>query len=65
MVGRMAHWGLHFVSGGRLGRKDIRGMVQNDPLRAYLEQYLAADPASGEIYGVDQSLADGWLKSWR
>ena len=63
MVGRMAHWGLHFVSGGRLGRKDIRGMVQNDPLRAYLEQYLAADPASGEIYGVDQSLADGWLKS--
>ena len=28
MMGRMAHWGLHFVSGGRLGRKDIRGMVQ-------------------------------------
>jgi hypothetical protein len=22
MMGRMAHWGLHFVSGGRLGRKD-------------------------------------------
>ena len=63
MMGRMAHWGLHFVSGGRLGRKDIRGMVQNGPLRAYLEQHLAADPATGEIYGVDQSLANGWLKS--
>ena len=44
-MGRMTHWGLHFVSGGRLGRKDIRGMVQNAPLRAYLEQHLAADPA--------------------
>ena len=39
------------------------GWCKNDPLRAYLEQHLAADPASGEIYGVDQSLADGWLKS--
>lgn len=63
MMGRMAHWGLHFVSGGRLGRKDIRGMVQNDPLRSYLREHLAADPATGEICGVDQNLADGWLKA--
>ena len=33
MASRMGHWGLHFVSGGRLGRKDIRGMVNNKPLR--------------------------------
>ena len=63
MMGRMAHWGLHFVSGGRLGRKDIRGMVQNAPLRSYLQEHLAADPATGEICGVDQNLADGWLKA--
>ena len=63
MMGRMAHWGLHFVSGGRLGRKDIRGMVQNDPLRSYLREHLAADPATGEICGVDQNLADGWLRA--
>jgi NTE family protein len=63
MMGRMAHWGLHFVSGGRLGRKDIRGMVQNAPLRSYLEQHLAPDAATGEICGVDQNLADGWLKA--
>ena len=63
MIGRMAHWGLHFVSGGRLGRKDIRGMVQNAPLRSYLQEHLAADPATGEICGVDQNLADGWLKA--
>ncbi|MCH1598070.1 MAG: patatin-like phospholipase family protein [Pseudomonadales bacterium] len=63
MMGRMAHWGFHFVSGGRLGRKDIRGMVQNAPLRSYLQEHLAADPATGEICGVDQNLADGWLKA--
>jgi NTE family protein len=63
MMGRMAHWGLHFVSGGRLGRKDIRGMVQNAPLRSYLQEHLAADRATGEICGVDQNLADGWLKA--
>jgi NTE family protein len=63
MMGRMAHWGSHFVSGGRLGRKDIRGMVQNAPLRSYLQEHLAADPATGEICGVDQNLADGWLKA--
>ena len=63
MMGRMAHWGLHFVSGGRLGRNDIRGMVQNAPLRSYLQEHLAADPATGEICGVDQNLADGWLKA--
>ncbi|MDP6186374.1 MAG: patatin-like phospholipase family protein [Pseudomonadales bacterium] len=63
MMGRMAHWGLHFVSGGRLGRKDIRGMVQNAPLRSYLQEHLAADPATGEICGVDQNLTDGWLKA--
>lgn len=63
MMGRMAHWGLYFVSGGRLGRKDIRGMVQNAPLRSYLQEHLAADRATGEICGVDQNLADGWLKA--
>ena len=63
LMGRMTHWGLHFLSGGRLGRKDIRGMVQNAPLRSYLEQHLAADPETGEICGVDQNLADGWLKA--
>jgi NTE family protein len=59
----MGHWGLHFVSGGRLGRKDIRGMVNNDPLRRYLQTQLAAQASTGEIPGVDSNLADGWLKA--
>ena len=63
LASRMGHWGLHFVSGGRLGRKDIRGMVNNKPLRRYLRAHLLADPASSEVYGVDQNLADGWLKA--
>lgn len=63
MASRMGHWGLHFVSGGRLGRKDIRGMVNNKPLREYLQQQLAAQAGTGEIAGVDCNLADGWLKA--
>lgn len=63
LASRMGHWGLHFVSGGRLGRKDIRGMVNNKPLRRYLQRHLAADPETGEIAGVDRNLADGWLKA--
>jgi NTE family protein len=63
LASRMSHWGLHFVSGGRLGRKDIRGMVNNQPLRSYLQQQLAAESGTGEIAGVDQNLADGWLKA--
>ena len=63
MASRMGHWGLHFVSGGRLGRKDIRGMVNNDPLRRYLQTQLAAQACTGEIPGVDSNLADGWLKA--
>lgn len=63
LMSRMSHWGLHFVSGGRFGRKDIRGMVNNSPLRAYLQQHLAAEPGTGEIAGVDRNLADGWLKA--
>ena len=63
LAGRMAHWGLHFVSGGRLGRKDIRGMVNNKPLRRYLNDQLSAQPGTGEIPGVDRNLAEGWLKA--
>ncbi len=63
MASRMGHWGLHFVSGGRLGRKDIRGMVNNQPLRAYLQTQLAGQTGTGEIAGVDRNLADGWLKA--
>ena len=63
LAGRMAHWGLHLVSGGKLGRKDIRGMVNNKPLRRYLNEKLSAQPGTGEIPGVDRNLAEGWLKA--
>jgi NTE family protein len=63
LAGRMTHWGLHFVSGGRLGRKDIRGMVNNEPLRQYLREHLCAQVGSGDIPGIDRNLADGWLKA--
>lgn len=63
LMGRMSRWGLHFVSGGRIGGKNVRGMVNNAPLRAFLQEHLASQPGSGEILGVDKSLADGWLQA--
>jgi len=63
LAGRMAHWGLHLVSGGRLGREDIRGMVNNEPLRRYLREHLLIHTGTGDIPGVDRNLADGWLKA--
>ena len=63
LASRLGHWGLHFATGGRLGRKDIRGMVNNQPLRDYLLGQLAAQAGGGEILGVDRNLAAGWLKA--
>lgn len=63
LAGRMTHWGLHFISGGRLGRKDMHGMVNNEPLRRYLREHLSAQIGTGDIPGIDRNLADGWLKA--
>ena len=58
---RVMTWGLRVMTGGRLGRSDIRGMVDNAPLRAFLGAYL---PLEGKrIGGIRENIADGFLES--
>lgn len=58
---RIFHWGLRIVSGGRLGHSDIRGMVDNSPLRAFLGAHL---PLQGQrILGIEDNIAGGLLES--
>ena len=61
LVKRVFIWGLRVVSGGRLGRADVRGMVDNAPLRQFLGAHL---PLHGQrIGGIQENLADGLLES--
>lgn len=58
---RVLTWGLRVVSGGRLGRADLRGMVDSAPLRAFLEDSLNMD--GDRILGIEENLAEGLLES--
>ena len=58
---RVFHWGLRILTGGRLGHSNIRGMVDNAPLRAFLGAHL---PLEGQrILGIEENIADGLLES--
>lgn len=50
---------LPLVSGGRLGKRRLRGMVDTEPLRAYLESALHIE--HGNLKGVRQNIEDGLL----
>ena len=52
---------LPLVSGGRLGRRRLRGMVDTQPLRLFLEAALPLE--EGGLPGIRQNLADGLLDS--
>lgn len=54
-------WGLRILSGGRLGRADIRGMVDNAPLRAFLGAHLPVD--GQRITGIQENIEAGLLNS--
>ncbi|MEM7101228.1 MAG: patatin-like phospholipase family protein [Pseudomonadota bacterium] len=57
---RVFVWGLRVISGGRLGRSDIRGMVDNAPLRQYLGAHLPLEEGS-RIGGIADNIKQGWL----
>lgn len=58
---RVFHWSLRIITGGWLGHSDIRGMVDNAPLRAFLGAHL---PLEGQrILGIEENLRDGLLES--
>lgn len=52
---------LPLVSGGRIGRGSVRGMVDTQPLRLFLEGALPLE--EGGLPGIRQNLADGLLDS--
>lgn len=57
----MWHSALPLVSGGRFGKKRLRGMVDTEPLRQYLESALHIE--NGNLKGVRQNIEDGLLDS--
>ena len=61
LLKRVMVWGLRLVSGGRLGRADVRGMVDNEPLRRFLDSVLPKD--DGVIGGISENIAEGLLES--
>jgi NTE family protein len=53
---RVLHWGLRVVSGGRLGRGDVRGMVDSSPLEKFLHSHLIEK--NGRVVGIDENLQE-------
>lgn len=61
MLRRVLKWGLRLLSSGRLGTSDLRGMVDNRPLREFLAAALPME--EGRVLGIQENLAEGLLES--
>ena len=61
LLKRSMHWGLRLASGGKLGAKDIRGMVDNRPLEQFLKANLAH--GDGRVAGIADNLQAGVLQA--
>ncbi|MEZ7819417.1 MAG: NTE family protein [Candidatus Azotimanducaceae bacterium] len=61
LLKRSMHWGLRLASGGKLGAKDIRGMVDNRPLQTFLKANLAN--SDGRVEGISENLHKGALQA--
>ena len=61
LLKRSMHWGLRLASGGKLGAKDIRGMVDNRPLEQFLKANLAH--SDGRVAGIADNLQAGVLQA--
>lgn len=56
-------WGARLLSGGiGRGREPMRGLVETNPLRRYLEGVLTRD-ADGSIPGIQRNIVRGQLKA--
>ena len=58
---RVLVWGIRVMSGGRLGQSDVRGMVDNRPLREFLRATLPLE--DDRVLGIEENLAEGLLES--
>jgi NTE family protein len=62
LASNAAHWLLRLISGGRLAARSTRGLVDTDPLRAFLQRTLGAR-GSEELAGIEQNLERGTLRA--
>ena len=58
---RVLHWGLRVLSGGRMGRGDVRGMVDSSPLQQFLRANLPQQ--NGQIAGVHENLQEAVIEA--
>lgn len=59
LIANMWTAALPLVTGGRMGRRRLRGMVDTGPLRQYLESALPIE--HGNLKGVRRNIEDGLL----
>ncbi len=57
----VASWSARLLSGGRLGERRFRGLVDTEPLQQFLTEALA--PVGCELTGIDYNLNRGTLKA--
>ncbi len=60
-VRSVLRWGMRLVSGGSRLAPPVRGMVDNSPLRVFLERALRA--RDGVLAGVEENLRSGRLRA--
>ncbi|HEX8361527.1 MAG TPA: patatin-like phospholipase family protein [Longimicrobium sp.] len=60
LLGNMGRWGMKLARSGR-GESRARGVVDTEPLRAFLEEALY--PVGGELTGIDYNLHRGTLRA--
>lgn len=61
LLANLVRWGVRLVSGGTVSETQTRGLVDTNPLRAFLERALV--PRDGVLGGIDQNLARGTLRA--
>ena len=61
LLANLVRWGVRLVSGGTGSETQTRGLVDTNPLRAFLERALV--PRDGVLGGIDQNIARGTLRA--
>jgi NTE family protein len=61
LLANLVRWGVRLVSGGTVSETQTRGLVDTNPLRAFLERALV--PRDGVLGGIDHNLARGTLRA--
>lgn len=61
LMANALRWGRRLMSGGRRSTRHVRGFLDTEPLRQFLEEVLAT--VNGEITGIDYNLSRGTLQA--